>query len=271
MLLNEWWTGRGIDEDRVTIAEEAQITALLNAGVSVICDATHLHPPHLRKWAKLATRMGVEFEVVDVHADPAECRKRVYQRWCAEQGSEMARYLDPAIVDKQAKRFPVEKWPTITAKPFVVEPVEFVEGLPWAILCDIDGTAAHIPEGGRSPYDYSRVSEDEFDFAIRGIVNWMHCEVPIIFLSGRDDSCYDATFDWLKANHFHFDQLIMRPADAKDDRGNKLPDYQVKYDLFNKYIRGQFNVLFVLDDRQQVVDMWRSLGLKCLQVDYGDF
>jgi hypothetical protein len=28
----------------------------------------------------------------------------------------------------------------------------------------------------------------------------------------------------------------------------------------------------VIDDRNQVVDMWRmELGLVCLQVDYGDF
>lgn len=39
--------------------------------------------------------------------------------------------------------------------------------------------------------------------------------------------------------------------------------------------RGPFEwdrVKFVLDDRNQVVDMWRKdLGLTCLQVDYGDF
>ncbi len=28
---------------------------------------------------------------------------------------------------------------------------------------------------------------------------------------------------------------------------------------------------YVLDDRTQVVDLWRSLGLTCLQVAYGDF
>jgi len=27
----------------------------------------------------------------------------------------------------------------------------------------------------------------------------------------------------------------------------------------------------VIDDRKQVVDMWRELGLVCLQVDKGEF
>ena len=33
----------------------------------------------------------------------------------------------------------------------------------------------------------------------------------------------------------------------------------------------KYNVHFVLDDRQQVVDMWRSLGLTVFQVAEGDF
>jgi len=31
------------------------------------------------------------------------------------------------------------------------------------------------------------------------------------------------------------------------------------------------NVLCALDDRQQVVDMWRERGIRCLQVAKGDF
>ena len=34
---------------------------------------------------------------------------------------------------------------------------------------------------------------------------------------------------------------------------------------------GNYNVKFVLDDRNRVVEMWRSLGLTCLQVADGDF
>ena len=42
--------------------------------------------------------------------------------------------------------------------------------------------------------------------------------------------------------------------------------------MFDQNIAGKFNVDFVLDDRNQVVDMWRlDLGLACLQVYYGDF
>lgn len=44
-----------------------------------------------------------------------------------------------------------------------------------------------------------------------------------------------------------------------------------KLDLFNEYVRENCDVQYVFDDRQQVVDMWRSLGLTVMQVAPGDF
>ena len=53
--------------------------------------------------------------------------------------------------------------------------------------------------------------------------------------------------------------------------GDNRKDAIVKMELFNKYIRHHYNVRRVYDDRQQVVDMWRSLGLTVLQVAPGQF
>lgn len=265
MLLGSYWTGKNTDEDRVTVAEEAQVTSLLNSGVGVVVDATHLNPPYLRKWARLATRMGVEFEVVDVHADVDDCKRRDHARML-----EGGRYVGDKIIDQQARR---AKWPEITVKPFTVEPVKFDPVLPDAIICDIDGTLAHMT--GRSPYDYSRVGEDDLDDSIAGILDdYKHAtgyRGTILIVSGRDHTCRKETLYWLHKHTVYYDKLLMRDANATDERGNKLPDYIVKYDIFNEHIRGQYNIRFVLDDRTQVVEMWRKLGLKCLQVAPGDF
>ncbi|QGJ93757.1 polynucleotide kinase [Mycobacterium phage Hannaconda] len=265
-LLGEWWTGDKEDEDRVTIAEEAQVVAFLKSETSVVIDNTHINPAYLRKWARLATRLGVEFEVVDVHADVDECKRRVYQRWENEMGTPLARYLDPKVIEQQAKRHPVGKWPVVTAEPFVIEPVEWIKGLPEIILVDLDGTLAHMT--GRSPYQYERVGEDVVDEQIRRLVNLIWHEEPcgVFLMSGRPDTCRDETVRWLAKNCICWDELYMRPADAKDERGNSLPDYQVKYHLFNEHIRGKYNVRFILDDRKQVCEMWYRLGLKVLRV-----
>ena len=84
-------------------------------------------------------------------------------------------------------------------------------------------------------------------------------------VSGRDGECEDITREWLRANKVPYDYLYMREA------GNNEKDYVIKKRIFDEHIRDRFNVLFVLDDRDRIVEMWRSLGLTCLQVAEGNF
>ena len=53
--------------------------------------------------------------------------------------------------------------------------------------------------------------------------------------------------------------------------GDKRIDSIVKKELYRKYIEPFYRVKLVLDDRNQVVDMWRDLGLPCWQVAPGNF
>lgn len=132
-----------------------------------------------------------------------------------------------------------------------------------AIIVDIDGTLAHMK--GRSPYDWDRVGEDECDTIIKGIVNEYDNYGVVIVMSGRDASCRAITEKWLNDNNIVWDTLLMR------DEGDMRKDSIVKRELFDTYIAGHYFIEYVLDDRQQVVDMWRDMGLKCLQVAPGNF
>jgi hypothetical protein len=83
--------------------------------------------------------------------------------------------------------------------------------------------------------------------------------------SGRQSEHREQTERWLAANNIAYDELLMRATD--DQRQDSI----VKEELYRNHILGRWNVLFVLDDRQQVVDTWRRLGLTCMQVAPGDF
>jgi hypothetical protein len=48
-------------------------------------------------------------------------------------------------------------------------------------------------------------------------------------------------------------------------------DSIIKEEIYQENIEGKYNVLCVLDDRNQVVDFWRAKGLTCFQVAPGDF
>lgn len=54
--------------------------------------------------------------------------------------------------------------------------------------------------------------------------------------------------------------------------GDYRKDAVIKKEMFDTQIEGKYFVEFVLDDRNQVVDLWRKdLNLPCFQVYYGDF
>jgi hypothetical protein len=53
--------------------------------------------------------------------------------------------------------------------------------------------------------------------------------------------------------------------------GDTRKDSIIKEEIYRAEIENKYNVLFVLDDRNQVVELWRRLGLTCLQVAEGNF
>ena len=53
--------------------------------------------------------------------------------------------------------------------------------------------------------------------------------------------------------------------------GDHRNDAIVKQELYEQEIAGKYNVDFCVDDRDRVVDLWRSLGLTCFQVAEGWF
>lgn len=84
-------------------------------------------------------------------------------------------------------------------------------------------------------------------------------------MSRRDGLARRATQAWLARHEIPHDALFLRTA--RDNRRDSI----VKRDIFDRLVRRTWQVRGVLDDRDQVVRMWRGLGLTCAQVGPGDF
>ena len=168
-----------------------------------------------------------------------------------------------------------------------------------AIIIDIDGTAALGIGDHRKAYDYHLCGDDSINIPIFRIIDMYNKCYPngkVIFLSGRENvsfpgkserkdicyrravyrhqeynDCYTLTQAWLKHHLDYIEMyedkwdLLMRPADIYNR------DDELKYQIYQDFIKDKYRVLFVLDDRNQVVDMWRDIGLTCLQVADGNF
>jgi len=137
--------------------------------------------------------------------------------------------------------------------------------LPKAIICDLDGTLAIINH--RDPFDASKCADDELNEPIADIVKTYKAKgVTIILLSGRTDNYMPQTLEFLAKYEIPYDHLLMRK------HGDARKDAIIKKEIVDNNIKGKYYVQFVLDDRNQVVDMWRNeIGYACLQVNYGDF
>lgn len=87
----------------------------------------------------------------------------------------------------------------------------------------------------------------------------------LIFVTGRPTTIAEQTTDWLNKNVVHRGLLYMRKA------GDHRADYEVKREIYEREIKDKYKILGVFEDRQQCVDMWRSLGLTCFQVAKGNY
>lgn len=70
-----------------------------------------------------------------------------------------------------------------------------------------------------------------------------------IVVSWRSAQCAFETEEWLSKFGLKYDFILMR--DSRDKRN----DYDVKKDLYNMCLKWN-NILWVFDDRKQVIDMW---------------
>ncbi|MEN9613474.1 MAG: hypothetical protein RLZZ628_4288 [Bacteroidota bacterium] len=227
----------------------------LKDGKHVIVDDTNLHPKHEARIREIVAEFNKTFQ------DNVEVEVKWFEISVEEA---IRRDLNrPVSVGERVIRQQYEQY--IRPK---TEPIQQDISLPKAVLVDIDGTVAQ--KSARSPFEWSRVGEDTPKKNVIHVVQSLKASgYEIIFFSGRDSVCRQLSIDWLKL-HFNWQdtdfQLFMRAEN--DSRKDSI----VKKELFEQHILGKYYVDLVIDDRNQVVEMWRKdLGLTCLQVDYGDF
>ncbi len=68
--------------------------------------------------------------------------------------------------------------------------------------------------------------------------------------------------------HCDIPNLLMRPSEKL-----YTPDWIIKQEILDGILKhvDKLNIMYAVDDRAQVVKMWRDNGITCLQVDEGNF
>ena len=144
---------------------------------------------------------------------------------------------------------------------------------PLAAIFDRDGTLAAIHNG---PMDRSNDSWAAYNAALPfdapvpqvvALLNAMRPGVVRIMVSGRAEGDWPgdrrrrfAMQDWIAKHNLPIDYLFMREG------GDQRLDSVVKEEILQRDILPRFDPILAVDDRPQVIDVWRRYGISTLQV-----
>ena len=249
-------------EDYISDIEEFEVRSAIKHGLNPIIDATNLNSKTIAKWKILAEELNVDIEFKKFEIDFTTALERDSKRERSVGKKVLERFFSNYFPD-QLKAYYTDNRLKNPFYPYNDEKED-------CIIVDLDGTVCL--HNGRSPYDLTHVSEDIPNYPLVRFLQELISNKHIIFLSGREGTsqCRQDTIDWLTKNVCSPDfgckwELLMR------GEGNFEPDEIIKERIFHKDIEPKYTVLAVFDDRDKVVKMWRSLGLLCNQVYWGNF
>ena len=239
MLDNSKWSEK--NEKFILTIRDYTIQAAATNGYNIIVDDTNFAPKHEKDLRYFAKLNHLEFEIKDFTNVPLDV--------CIERDMKRQASVGKKVIMQMYNQY---------LKPNI-KPIEYNPDLPNAVICDLDGTLALFND---NPYERD-FSKDKLNKAVAEVIK--HTSAITLITSGRNSKFREETEVWLKENGIKYGEMFMRAED--DSRKDSI----VKQEIYEANIKGKYNVLFVLDDRNQVVDFWRSQGLTCLQVADGNF
>ena len=226
-----------------------------DATKGVIVSDTNLNPERRKVWEEFAKELGhqIEYKVFDVPW--TELVKRNSKRGTKAVPIDVLRSMYKSM--REYLGLPVYKG---------------TPGKPKAVIFDVDGTLAKM--NGRGPYDLEKCDTD--------IINPMVVELSkmyalmgyqIVVVSGRESGTEEDPTKYYRMTRKWVEDIAGVPLvmQCQREQGDTRKDDVVKEEIFWKHIAPHFDVKLAIDDRTQVVEMWRRIGVECWQVASGDF
>lgn len=259
MLYTDPWAHMSPETSALLASLRAQtLLTLLRSGYETIfIDNTNLSVSSLRELESITAQHDARFIVndeflqvpLDVAMQRNEARDRPVPNEIMRSMHKKAQALKP--------------WKPLSAG--MITPYHNYSSLPPVVIVDIDGTLAH-KHPSRDIHEYGKVYLDIPDPVVTRVVRMLALSSQIVVMSGRTEECRPETQRWLDDNVMPGLDLHMRRS------GDYRPDWVIKHELFREHIAGRFHVALVLDDRDQVVRLWRDhLRLPTWQVANGNF
>jgi predicted kinase len=251
----------------------------VDRGENVVVDRMNFDKGQRRRYLDVAKSKGYHSTIIVFHESYNTCLKRAIAR----QGHE-------TIKDEETARKAISFFFKTYERPTEDEAdkleFRYPEGAkPAAVICDLDGTLCNIEHRRHFVRGDGKKNWKAF---FQGIPNdkpnkWCADLLAslamggfkIVYCSGRGEEEREATVNWLIRNRLDMFEnvqgIVQDPPVFMRQAGDSRKDSIVKEILLDFEILTRYTPSFMIDDRTQVVQMWRKRGYVCLQCDEGNF
>lgn len=247
----------------------------------IIVDRMGFNKEQRAKYLNPAHKAGYSTQITVIHESFETCYNRIKERKDHET-------IHDIETGRKVLNFFFSRYERPTGDEANVLEFKYPEGpKPSAIVCDLDGTLCnvehrrHFVRGpGKKNWKgfFDGIADDTVNVWCEALLRGFAKQgFHIVYASGRSDDYTKVTVDWLEkhgvANFrpsahypaFMYPDLYMR------NRGDSRHDYIVKEIILDFEILTRYTPFVFIDDRKQVVDLWRRRGYTCLHCDEGDF
>lgn len=147
------------------------------------------------------------------------------------------------------------------------------------VIFDLDGTLADLTHRrhfvATKPKNwkafFAGVERDAVIEPIAMVARFFAQANRVVICSGRPDDLRDKTESWLHENVWGSHKWLRHSGLYMRAAGDHRADDIVKEELLDRIISDGFRPQLAFDDRDRVVKMWRRRGIRCAQVDEGNF
>jgi predicted kinase len=246
------------------------------SGKDIIVDRMNFNKQQRAKYIDYAKFKNpeVNVEIIVLHQPYEVCLERVRNRFGNHE----------TINDEKSARGALQTFFTKYERPTIDEGrLNFIypDGpKPKAIIVDLDGTLCNVehrrhfvrPTDGSKknwPAFFAGIKDDTVNQWCVDVIDGLIPRFKLVFCSGRDDNQRKITKDWIadKIGWYEKDDYDLYMRNRHDSRQDSI----VKEIILDFELLTRYEPQFMIDDRKQVVEMWRSRGFTCLQCDEGDF
>lgn len=223
----------------------------LARGYDVIVDDTNLAPKHEQSLREIALENKAEFEIKEFP---------VLLRTALDRNARRPNPVPDAVIHGM--------WRQMGGNEPRYDGTQNAQGLPLAVICDIDGTVARATRKDHYAID-EKLLTDVPQLHVIEAVRAVARGKSLFFLTGRSAEGSKFTEDWLM-KYFdigEFAQVVISQRASGDSRRDSI----VKRELYEAHLKGKYQVIAVFDDRNQVIrECWEPLGLPVFKVGYVD-